>query len=217
MKLIILIGPPSSGKTTWINKLIDKTNKNYFKISRDDIVEKIAFENNMTYDDIFERPHVNQIYGNVHPLYGKVIETKTKKLLYDKLEYLNSKIFRLLNAKFDESIKSNLDIIIDMTNMNIKSRKLVFNKFENILDDYEKIAVVFNNGGVGLNYALFNISNKRSFEIELKGGKKTISMEIIDNMISSYTPPSLSEGFDSIEYVNNMNDMLKNDNICYNY
>ena len=52
MKTIyILIGPPSVGKSTWIkNNLSDK---NPYIINRDDLVEKIAEEIELTYDDLF--------------------------------------------------------------------------------------------------------------------------------------------------------------------
>ena len=51
MKTIwVLVGPPSVGKSTWINKTFGES-KPYI-INRDDIAEKVAEEYGWTYDDI---------------------------------------------------------------------------------------------------------------------------------------------------------------------
>jgi hypothetical protein len=53
-KLIFLIGPPSVGKSEWVKKNMAG---DFLVLSRDDIVEKVAFESGVgTYDDMYKRP-----------------------------------------------------------------------------------------------------------------------------------------------------------------
>ena len=53
-ELIVLIGPPAVGKSTYIASKFKPDD--VFVVSRDDIVDQVAGENNFTYDDMFELP-----------------------------------------------------------------------------------------------------------------------------------------------------------------
>tara|TARA_Y100000034_G_scaffold117302_1_gene156605 strand:- start:254 stop:1207 length:954 start_codon:yes stop_codon:yes gene_type:complete len=53
-KLIFLIGPPSVGKSRWVQ---DNMSGDYLVLNRDDIVEKVARESGVgTYDDTYKKP-----------------------------------------------------------------------------------------------------------------------------------------------------------------
>jgi aprataxin len=50
-KLVILIGPPGSGKSTWREKFLSSTTGEWVTASTDDLVEQWAAERGLTYDE----------------------------------------------------------------------------------------------------------------------------------------------------------------------
>ncbi len=50
-KLIILIGPPASGKSTWRAKFLASTTEEWVVASTDDLVDEWAAERGLTYDE----------------------------------------------------------------------------------------------------------------------------------------------------------------------
>ncbi len=90
--------------------------------------------------------------------------------------------------KFFDSIKFHVSkensIIIDKTNLNIKSRKRILNL---IPDTYKKVAIVI------------NCSDPFIHATRLMSRKgKIIPEHVFDSMIKSFQPPTLEEGFDDI-------------------
>ena len=51
-KMIVLVGPPSVGKSTWIKSNFPDA----YIISRDDIVDLVSINYGWTYDDMFATP-----------------------------------------------------------------------------------------------------------------------------------------------------------------
>lgn len=91
------------------------------------------------------------------------------------------------NAKFHSALNNNQSMIIDRTNMSIRARAEFLNKLEN----YQKIAMIFNVERTVLNTRLEN---------RAKATGKTIPEFVIDNMLKNYQEPSLQE-FDFIHYM----------------
>ena len=83
--------------------------------------------------------------------------------------------------------KSNKNIVIDRTNLTIKSRKKILDL---VPENYEKEAIIFECDDETLSYRL----NSRP--------DKIISVNVVGKMKASYQPPSLEEGFDSIITIN---------------
>lgn len=54
-EIIVLIGLPGSGKSTWRAKMLAKTDKDYIIVSSDDEIERMAKAENITYDEIFKK------------------------------------------------------------------------------------------------------------------------------------------------------------------
>lgn len=50
-KLIVLVGPPGSGKSTWRTKFLSSAQGEWVVASTDDLVEAWAAERNLTYDE----------------------------------------------------------------------------------------------------------------------------------------------------------------------
>ena len=53
-KIFVLVGPPAVGKSTWIKSTFQKNDP--YIINRDAIVEEVASQMGMTYDDMFSAP-----------------------------------------------------------------------------------------------------------------------------------------------------------------
>lgn len=126
-------------------------------ISRDNIVERISKEYGLTYSESF---------GN------KEIQNSVDKELND-----------LIN----KSISENNNIVVDMTNMNKKSRSRILNKCG---DEYHKKAIVFN---VDRDELI------RRLEYREKKTGKHISLVTLDMMLNKYEEPDKNE-FDHIIY-----------------
>ncbi len=116
--------------------------------------------------------------------------------LYPELSYNEAfqkanfkEVKRIMRYELSQAIEDGRDIIIDRTNMKVKSRK----EFLKAVDDtYEKIAVVLS-------------WDKKTFEERnqirsLKEGKY-ISLKLWEDFCSSYQKPTKEEGFDKIIYV----------------
>jgi len=100
---------------------------------------------------------------------------------------------KLFNEKFLEAIKNNKNIIIDKTNMTIKSRKKLLSK---IPKHYKKIAVLFEWDRTVL---LERNINRNKTE------NKYIPINVIDNFIENFQSISDDEIYDEIININSFN------------
>ncbi len=102
--LIMMIGLPGAGKTSYINQHFDES---YFIISRDDYMEKFYFENNddekLTHNDIYDWINSNQI----------------------RLHMFNQAFDQYLN----QMAKNKNKIILDMTMLTAGKRRNILNRF----------------------------------------------------------------------------------------
>ena len=154
--VILTIGIPLSGKSTWVNKNIPDDVR---VISRDNIIMELSDT-----DDYNEA-------------YKKVDEKKVNKILYES---------------FLDSNKKRQSVIIDMTFMTSKRRRITLDYYKK---DYYKLGVVF----PFISKEEFEKRNeKRKIE-----EKKYIPYSVIENMLSNYnTIDQEKEGFDKIIYIN---------------
>lgn len=203
MKTIyILIGPPSVGKSTWIkNNLSDK---NPYIINRDDLVEKVAEEIGLTYDDLFVTPPSGSNLGDVSDKYGTVVQSPTymtwSPLSYDKILDANGKVAELFTQRVSDA-RNYETIIVDMTNMNSGSRKSALNAIKGFENEYKKIAVVFK--FKGSEDLIKQVAKKRAEEAKKIGKSKTIPDTAFDRMFQSYQEVTSDEGFDEVIEVDN--------------
>jgi len=94
-----------------------------------------------------------------------------------------------MDQMFVDAINAEKNIIIDMTNMSVKSRK---GKLSKLSEGYSKKAYVF--------IVPDNVLDERLKNREIQTGK-SIPKFVITNMSRSYVAPSKDEGFDSITYI----------------
>jgi predicted kinase len=150
--VIILIGPPLSGKTTFIRENFEPGS--FELISRDQIVLDLHGKND----------------------YNTAFKTVDQK-----------EVDKILVNKISTSAKEGKNAIIDMTHMTSKRRKYNLSFFD---EKYYKLAVIF----PVLKDEEYIARDKKRTEEE----NKSIPMNIIKNMISSYQSVKKDEGFDRV-------------------
>ena len=104
--------------------------------------------------------------------------------MFDKIDF--KKINKEMFEKFKNAVSENKDIVIDRTNMTIKSRKRFLS---NLTKNYTKYAISF------------DVSKETIMERNDKRFKETgkhIPENVIDSMIKSFQQPTKEEGFDYI-------------------
>lgn len=89
--------------------------------------------------------------------------------------------------RFNKAVSQKKNIVIDNTNMTVKSRRA----YEH--PGYIKKAVVFR---------ISDAEHKKRIEKRLKETGKFVPEDAVKNMIAKYVEPSKSEGFEEITFVN---------------
>ena len=203
-KIFVLVGPPSVGKSTWINNTF--TEEAPYVINRDDIVEKIASSYGWTYDDLFVPPSEGAREGDSDEKYGTVVQSPPymtwQPLSYNKVMEANNAVHELFLQRVAGAAPSGQDIVIDMTNMNAGARSGALKAVESAAEgEYEKIAVVFKFEGAEA--IIKKIAAKRAAQAKEEGKSKTIPPEAFDRMFSSFQKVDAGEGFDQVVSVDN--------------
>jgi predicted kinase len=96
---------------------------------------------------------------------------------------------RIMREGMIDAIKNGRDIIVDRTNMKVRSRKEFLNS---VGKDYEKIAIVFPWDKVTF--------IKRNEDRILKEGK-SIPLSVWESMSKNYQTPTREEGFDKVIFL----------------
>ena len=148
--VIILIGPPLSGKTTWIRNNFPDVDV----ISRDEILM-----------DVYGSRNYTEAFKNVN-------QKRVDKVLHDTF------------VKYNQEKRN---VIVDMTHMGSKRRKMNLNYFT---DDYYKIGIIFP--------ILSDEEYKRRNEKRKSDENKDIPESVIKRMISQYQNIKSGEGFDKV-------------------
>lgn len=166
-KVYVLVGPPGVGKSTYIRNNIAMANSTI--ISRDVIVERVAQENGYAYTEMF----------NSDPI----------------IKELNEKINEELTQNIQEASLNENDVVVDMTNLNKKSREVLLTAFPKT--KFTRIALNFMPDTSNFDN-LLKINEQRDRELNKKGKKKTITRKILQTMFDRYEAPSEEEGFDRV-------------------
>jgi predicted kinase len=155
-EIILLVGLPGSGKSTWVKKFI-LDNPDYIVVSTDDIIENYAKSVGKTYSEVFDEYMSNA-----------------------EVEY---------NIKLATNLREGKSIIVDRTNLYVKSRRKILSK---VPKDYRKISIIFNT----------HIDEiQKRLAVREKSTGKIIPDYIFSSMTKGYQEPVLSEGFDDIQRI----------------
>ena len=205
--IIVLVGPPSVGKSTWIKSNFPDS----YIINRDNIVEKVASSYGWTYDDMFATPPSDAQIGDVDEKFGTVQKPPSwmtwAKSVFDKVLEANKEVQKQMDARVQGAVPSGENIIIDMTNMNVGSRKNALKAIEGNEDNYHAVAVDFKFQGA--EDTIKKMAAKRAEAAKRMGKSKTIPDAAFDRMFSSYEKPTTAEGFDDIISVDNIETLKK--------
>ena len=164
--LFVLIGLPNSGKSSLRNAFV-RSFPEASIVSRDDLLEEFYKRKTGVITDY------NTMYKFLHE--DKLLLKEFTKEFED---YLN------------KLAKTSDNIIVDMTQLSLSSRRKMINHFPK----HNKKAIVIMTDNV----ELFRRNEQRFQET-----KKFISEKVIENMMTSFTFPVLEEGFDNIELIIN--------------
>ncbi len=104
-----------------------------------------------------------------------------------------------MNKLLDMAMSENRDIIWDQTNLGAKKRKSLIDRFKKTYT-VECHAIQLPAGDSQHEDWHFRLANRPG---------KTIPENIIGNMVSGYTAPSLSEGFSKVYYYDMYGNLLK--------
>jgi hypothetical protein len=207
-KIFVLIGPPSVGKSTWINSTFKDIEP--YIINRDDIVDEVASEYGWTYDDMFMSPPKDSEIGDIDREYGEVVKSPSymslQPLSFSRVLEANNKVANKFNSLVGGA-RGKDNIVVDMTNMNANSRKRALDAISGNEDEYKKIAVVFNFQGI--EDLIKKVAEKRAKAAKEMGKSKTIGPDVFDKMFSSYREVSSSEGFDEVINIDNTENLKK--------
>ena len=202
-KIFVLVGPPAVGKSTWIKNTFQKDDP--YIINRDSIVEEVASQMGMTYDDMFSAPPKDSTIGTEDEKYGTVVSSPSfmtwQPLSYSNILDANKLINDKLNDKIKNAATSGRDIVVDMTNMTANARKQALKSISGKEEMFHKVAVVFPFHGA--EHIVKKMAFKRSQEIKSQGGSKTIPPEVLDRMMNSFQEIAPEEGFDEVVEMDN--------------
>ena len=177
-KVYILVGPPGVGKSTYIKN--NFAMKNSTIISRDIIVERVAEENGYTYTELFSSDI--------------------------KFNDLNNQINAELAENIEKVSRDGKDVVVDMTNMSVKSRANLLNKFSK--NKFTRIALDFMPNPSNFDN-LMESNERRNAKFLRVGKSKYISSAVLQMMFDRYEPPTEEEGFDRVTKID-VNTRLSN-------
>lgn len=170
-QLLMLVGLPASGKSTFRAQFESNIRENlgsmddYYVMSSDDLVEDYALTLGKTYNEVFADEQLRDLI---------MLET---------------------NTKFDLAVRAGKTIVIDRTNMSVKSRRAYVELAKAY--KYEVDAMVF---ARPMTDAAHDEWNRR-----LDRPGKTIPTHVLIDMFRSYVRPTTEEGFTNVLDVDTFN------------
>lgn len=208
LKLVFLIGPPSVGKSYWLeNHAAQYGITDPYIISMDDVTEAVGEAHGFDYDDMFAKPiqpgeegysenQYSERFGEMidQPLAWKTWEPKA----WSKVSVAANEALTTHQKNLEQAKHTGRHVVVDMTNMNKGGRKRIIDAVD--APDHELTAVVFD-WDDDIEH-LKNSAHKRSMTKFKETGKmKTIPPERLEAMVGSYQPPTEDEGWDNIIHV----------------
>ena len=138
-----------------------------YVISRDDVIDTVREPLGLKYDDMFRPEH----------------------------RHHQSAVDKIHRSNVSAAVDSGRDIVVDMTNMGVSSRKNAMRAIQGHEEDYEKIAVVFDPRGRE------DLVRSRLAKRSKILNDKNIPGHVMDDMFKRFEMPTHEEGFDRVVFV----------------
>lgn len=199
--LYVLIGPPASGKTTWIKQNIIAKNLDYAIVSRDDLLlNKIHPKYGIGGKELYgTKPPETAKVGDVDPQHGEIfLSPYSGKPRYKKYHDINSELDTYEQEAKQEALSHDV-IVVDKLNLSPDQRKDALNIVRSN-PEYKKVAVILYPDLEKLKSG----EEKRAAAIAAQGGlpPKKLDFEYLkskfDAVLSITDELLRSEGFDQI-------------------
>ena len=110
-EIIVLIGLPGSGKSTWTEKMLSQTDTEYVIVSSDAEIEKLAAADNLSYDQAFDK-YVGKATGIMKQKFKDAVN-KGKNIIWDQTNMNPKKRRGILNQVPDNYRKIAVAFEID--------------------------------------------------------------------------------------------------------
>lgn len=94
--IYVLVGLPGSGKSTYIKKLLEDSNKEFVIVSTDNELERIAKEQNKTYSDVFN-DNIKLATSLMNDAAQNAIKER-KNIIWDQTNLYEKKRRKILNS-----------------------------------------------------------------------------------------------------------------------
>lgn len=204
-EFVVLVGPPCVGKSTYCERLA-KTHDSLAIVSRDAIVETVAAENGLRYEEMFSTPPKDSRVGDVvdgMEHLGCLIESPPHMTRYCPVAYktvaeANTEVRRRLDATFAAAIRSEKRrIMVDMTSITTEHRKEVLSKLGDAKDDFHKAAVVFILHEENIEKLLRRLE-ARNASMASSPRPRVVPAKAMLGMVSRFEPVTAAEGFDVV-------------------
>ena len=130
-------------------------------------------------------PGCGKSYYATNKLNANVVSSDDiRELLYGDASIQGNpkEVFNYLHTVVDENLSKNIDTVYDATNIDIKNRKEIFERYK----DKAKIIGIYFDVPV-------EVCKSRNVNRE-----RTVPDYVYDRMVSRFVTPTLSEGFDDI-------------------
>jgi hypothetical protein len=204
-KIFFLVGPPSVGKSSWLEKEGPKHGiVNPYIISMDDVTDMVGDRHGLDYDDMFAKPiqpgqpgytedQYSEEFGEMidQPLAWKTWEPK----VWSKVAQAAGEAMEEFDQVVAGAADSGRAIVVDMTNMSKGARKRILDQLN--APDHTLVAVVFD-WDDDIEFLKKSAGERAKERFAKTGRKKTIPPEAFDRMIGGYEPPTEDEGWDEI-------------------
>lgn len=177
--LVILVGIPGSGKSTFAEKLKAKAPNNRVIMNSDAIRKEFFGDESLQYSEEIARQEFAKRKIDVSALSEEELKTK-KKFVCNKF------VFRKIFDRTRNSLARGKYVIYDATNLSAHTRTDLLNK----LKDYYAVSVCYN----------FPISVEEAVERDA-ARSRTVGREVIERMFGYYEQPTKAEGFTYINEI----------------
>jgi predicted kinase len=116
--LIVMVGLPGSGKSTWINSMLESTDSEYVVVSSDNVIEQLAEVAGLDYNSGFDK-FIGKATGIMKQNFREAVN-KGKNIIWDQTNMSQKKRRGILKQVPDDYFK--VAVVFELTEEELKNR-----------------------------------------------------------------------------------------------